>query len=433
MTVIVIMAVTINVIFFATLPENRRHDQAHDPSNHRHDHDSFDSSSSSSNIHSKTTKRATKAFQLRRPINATSLNAYSGTSNSPTSSNSSDNNNQYHQQQQHQQRMISTFQDAGVTLTDQELHELPTWEDMARVVGLDGPRIHNLQSCSTYRTLIPAVERNIGCSGMFNSGTNLVTQLLKANCVIPERVEKYGWEGPFRDVVGKSIGPGEAHGIRWQVPWGKHMPANFREEHATKWAKTIWKESVLAVVTIRHPHQWFRSMCKNSYTARWPHSERSCPNLREEDEDGNGGDPSPLVPLEVKYDGTVVHHDSLAHLWNDWYAQYLQKANFPYIVVRFEDLQFYAKNVTYQICACAGGEIRQDRPFRYIVDSAKDGPGHGKKEERTGMLAAWKKYGKPMPPQNGFSSLDYTTAVEHLNSEFMNLFGYQHPDPIVAE
>ena len=137
-----------------------------------------------------------------------------------------------------------------------------------------------------------------------------------------------------------------------------------------------------------------------------------------------------LVPVGIKYDAYANHHDSLAHLWNDWYAQYLEKANFPYIVVRFEDLQFYTKNITYQICECAGGKIRTDRPFRYIVDSAKDGPGHGRKEDRTGMVAAWKRYGKPMPPQNGFGTLDYTTAVEHLNSEFMDMFGYKHPEPI---
>jgi hypothetical protein len=321
-------------------------------------------------------------------------------------------------------RILATFQEAGITLTKEELAALPTWDDVEQVVGKDAPLIYNLEkSCAKYRSLIPGVERNIGCSGMFNSGTNLVTQLLKENCVIPERVAQYGMDGPFRDKQGKPIGPGEAHGMRWQVPWGKHMPANYREEHATKWATQIWKESVLAVVTIRHPYAWFASMCKNHYSAYWVHNERGlCPHLLNKNRE--------LVPVEVKYDSHKTHYDSLAHLWNDWYAQYLTKADFPYIVVRFEDLQFHAKNVTYQICECAGGEIRTDRPFSYIVDSAKDGPGHGKTEERTGMLAAWKKYGKPLPPQNGFSTADYETAVKYLDADYMKMFGYHHPDPI---
>ena len=390
MTVIVVVATMVNIVFFATLENDH---PSHDiRTNHKIDNNN-------------------KIQSKNIPMDVTTRNT-------------------------NRQRVIDTFQQAGIRVTDEELAELPTWDEIEQVVGTNGPILHNLQSCSAYRSRIPAVERNIGCSGMFNSGTNLVTQLLKANCKIPERVQAYGWEGPFHDKSGKSIGPGEAHGIRWQVPWGKHLPANFREDHSTKWATQIWKESVLAVVTIRHPYPWFVSMCKNSYTAKWPHSSTPgsttgsqrrpdmCPHLRDE------SNPGALVPVEVKYDAHANHHDSLAHLWNDWYAQYLEQADFPYIVVRFEDLQFYAKNITYQICECAGGEIRTDRPFKYIVDSAKDGPGHGRKEDRTGMLAAWKRYGKPMPPQNGFGTLDYTAAVEHLNSKFMDMFGYRHPEPI---
>jgi hypothetical protein len=115
------------------------------------------------------------------------------------------------------QRILEIFRDAGVELSDEELRELPTWEQITRLVG-DSPVIYNLEnSCKRFRDAIPGVERNIGCSGMFNSGTNLVTQLLKENCLIPERVEAYGMEGPFHDKQGKPIGPGEAHGMRWQV------------------------------------------------------------------------------------------------------------------------------------------------------------------------------------------------------------------------
>ena len=441
MSVIVVVAVTVNVAFFATL-DNHHHHQ------HHHHHDSNNNNNDNMMIPSKMTKlpvvsggSSSAEVRLRKTLNSStttmsSRNTATTGGNATTTAftdgsvKSTTNNNNIIN---NRQRILDTFLEAGVTLTDEELVALPTWDDITRVVGTTGgPILYNPDdSCATYRNRIVAVERNIGCSGMFNSGTNLVTQLLKANCVIPERVEQYGWEGPFRDPkTGKSIGPGEAHGIRWQVPWGKHMPANFRDEHATKWAKEIWKESVLAVVTIRHPYAWFASMCKNNYAAKWPHNvDRGlCPHLRDDTKEDQ-----PLVPVEVKYDGNVVHHDSLAHLWNDWYAQYLQKADFPYIVVRFEDLQFYAKNVTHQICECAGGEIRKDRPFKYIVDSAKDGPGHGKKEERTGMLAAWKKYGKPMPPQNGFGSLDYKTAVQYLNADFMDMFGYKHPEPNLAD
>lgn len=401
LTVLVMIAILVNVAFFATLQD---HPNDRQPSQITPMHDA--------SPHGLRNPRTT----LNHSMTATKLNT--------TITSDRTQQQQIADTERSNNRILATFQEAGITLTNDELAALPTWDDIEQVVGKDAPLIYNLeQSCAKYRSLIPGVERNIGCSGMFNSGTNLVTQLLKENCVIPERVVQYGMDGPFHDKQGKPIGPGEAHGMRWQVPWGKHMPANYREEHATKWATQIWKESVLAVVTIRNPYAWFASMCKNHYSAYWVHNERGlCPHLLNKQRE--------LVPVEVKYDSHKTHYDSLAHLWNDWYAQYLTKADFPYIVVRFEDLQFHAKNVTYQICECAGGTIRTDRPFSYIVDSAKDGPGHGKAEERTGMLAAWKKYGKPLPPQNGFSKADYETAVKYLDADFMKMFGYTHPDPM---
>jgi len=51
--------------------------------------------------------------------------------------------------------------------------------------------------------------------------------------------------------------------MRWQVPWGKHSPAKFKEAHSTEKAKAINKEWIMPVVTIRHPYSWMHSMCKN--------------------------------------------------------------------------------------------------------------------------------------------------------------------------
>ena len=98
-----------------------------------------------------------------------------------------------------------------------------------------------------------------------------------------------------------------------------------------------------------------------------------------------------------------------------------------YLQERFEDLIFHAKNLTHQICECAGGKVRTDQPFQYIVESAKDGPGHG--SVRTGMVAAWIKYGKPLGIRAGFSMEDYEAPKDFLNGELMKkkTFYYKHP------
>jgi hypothetical protein len=303
--------------------------------------------------------------------------------------------------------VLGIFKDAGITLDDESMAALPSWSSIKEYIG-DAPTIYGLESCSRFQSIMPAVERNLGCSGMFNTGTNLVTQLLKENCKIPERVALYGINATR-----------EAHGIRWQVPWGKHTHAKYREEHSTQLAKLIKKESVLPVVTIRNPYHWMTTMCKHPYSAKWDgYHEKVCPHLIDKHQK--------LVELNVKYaDNRVDHHLSLAHLWNDWYRYYFDTKLYPRIMVRFEDLIFHAKNMTYQICSCAGGKIRTDRPFQYIVDSAKDGPGHG--SVRTGMAAAWIKYGKPLKAMAGYSKEDWEAARQFLDKDLMETFKYQHP------
>ena len=84
---------------------------------------------------------------------------------------------------------------------------LPTMAQIRKVFG-PKPVILGLESCSTFRDTVPALDRMLGASGMFNTGTNLVTHLLKQNCEIPERREQSG-EHQSK----------ESYGMRWQVPW----------------------------------------------------------------------------------------------------------------------------------------------------------------------------------------------------------------------
>jgi hypothetical protein len=312
--------------------------------------------------------------------------------------------------------ILAIFEDAGVTLTNEMLASLPSWNDIVANIG-EAPRIYGLDRCEGYRLRVPAVERNVGCCGMFNSGTNLVTRLLKENCKIPERIGHYGWNGTFERW---GMGPADAHGMRWQVPWGKHTAAKYRDAHSTKKADNIDKDSLLPIITIRNPYVWMQSMCKNGYTAKWPHGNK-CPHLVT-----NTQSMKP-TNLTVKYGDFEDVFDSLAHLWNGWYRQYWKDAEYPFLMVRFEDLIFHARNVTTQICHCAGGVIRTDRPFFHIVKSAKDGPGHGRKEERTDMVHAWIKYGNPLPIRGGFNKADFKASQKFLNRELMHIFGYKHP------
>jgi len=317
-------------------------------------------------------------------------------------------------------------EEANIDVTPEMEASLPTWAQIREVVG-SGPVILGLESCPRFREIVPPLERMMGAAGIFNTGTNLVTHLLKKNCEIPERREKHGPKQPK-----------ESYGMRWQVPWGKHTPVKFRSIRITEFAKKmgIRNEYILPVVTIRNPYSWFGSMCKNGYTAKWDHTitrkkgdgiHRHCPDLKQ------GSRPNdPWNPVTATYaDKREDHHLSLAHMWNDWYSYYLDISkrggdDFPYLVIRIEDLVFYPKETLRQVCECAGGKIRDDQPFELITDSAKkDSKGH---DASTGIYEAFVKYSKPnTKEQYGFSDPDYTNARKALNGTLMESLGYKHP------
>ena len=106
---------------------------------------------------------------------------------------------------------ISTVWDmlleAGVTEADLETHknQLPSMRTIAEQYGTE-PVIVGLESCDRFRQTVPPERRMLGSAGMFSTGTNLVTQLLKRNCFIPARQDKYGPDATKEEL-----------GMRWQV------------------------------------------------------------------------------------------------------------------------------------------------------------------------------------------------------------------------
>lgn len=307
--------------------------------------------------------------------------------------------------------VLDYFRRAGVKLDNESIKRLPTWSQIETIIG-DKPMFMGLDTCETFRQNVPPLSRMLGSAGMFNSGTNLVTRLLKENCVIPERFNKWGPGGSKED-----------YGIRWQCPWGKHTPAHFKNNHTAPLNEKTIKDHCLPIVTVRNPFDWMVSMCKIPYTARWPHDE-ICPHLVTI----SHGKKVP-VGVKVKLAEQWLNFGSLAHLWNEFYAQYYRDFTYPFLVVRFEDLTFRQYETTKIICECAGGEVNPQKLFKYIIKSAKQGPGHGKVSDRTGMVEAWVKYGQKKQVKGGYSDEDYDAAVDFLSHDFMEKMGYKYPPP----
>ena len=275
-------------------------------------------------------------------------------------------------------------------------------------------KILGLETCPIFQKTIEGKKRTLAVAGMFNTGTNLLTQLLVTNCYIKDKVKAYGWD---------------YHGIRIQVPWGKHSPSYFRLQHkARKGANGVDHEVVLPAVMIKDPYTWMGSLCRHHYAALWKHTNKHCPNLVANNDDSfvNNGQ---IIPAIVKYTPTnVTTHTSIAAIWNDWNNNYVHYTNtreddtFPRLMIRFEDILFRTKETVTQVCNCAGGALYNEQKFKYITDSAKGSQiAH---QGAQGLLQAILFYGNITNRKHGFTKEDLDYAAIALDKELMDIFSY---------
>jgi hypothetical protein len=316
------------------------------------------------------------------------------------------------------ERLVDIIHEAGIEDIDiPSILSLPKWDSVSKLYG-DGPVVLGLEWCHEFQTnemKFPTWDKSLGTAGLFNTGTNPFAMYLEQNCKMPlNKSDRHG-------------------GTRWQVPWGKHRLASQRLENTAGRDTKTNKTTVMPIVMVRDPYSWMQSMCKHPYEARWPHNLR-CPHLADVEtattrrRNNNGNYKHAMVktvPVDVKYN-PWIQFDSLIHFWAQWYKEYLE-ADYPRLLVRFEDLQFHAKELIDIVCQCAGAVPRnEDEVFRYVVDSAKWGPAH--RDRTSNMVTTMIKYGTDKNRFQGMTEADKKVASSVLTPELMELFGYEIPD-----
>lgn len=302
-------------------------------------------------------------------------------------------------------RIVKILHSGNVEIDKELAGELPTWEDVVSLYG-EEPIIYGLDTCEPYRNAVAPEDRMIGPAGMFNTGTNLLFELMKSNCDIKEAHTKR--REPRRN------------GMRWQVPWGKHNPpTTHRFQNVAKaWGKGIKQDDFMPVVLIKDPYTWMGSQCRHKYTTFWGHDQKHCPNLirwRVQEED---------VPSEVrvKYALQMKMYESLLDMWNHWYEEW-EEQTFPHLTTRFEDLLFHGEEVTRKACECVGGDFTEN--FEYVEDSAK--PTRGVHKGANGLVKAILQYGDPTKRLNGFTDRDRLYASKTMDTALMRKYGYVAP------
>lgn len=112
-----------------------------------------------------------------------------------------------------------------------------------------------------------------------------------------------------------------------------------------------------------------------------------------------------------------IQYDSLVHVWNEWNRDYLE-ADFPRLMVRFEDQLFHGEKVMQLISQCAGVPLNE--PYVYQWRESKK---HG---ASSNLLSALSKYGNSRGRQTPLDVKDLEYAKLTLNPTLMEIFGYQH-------
>ena len=145
------------------------------------------------------------------------------------------------------EHLINMLKEAGIQEFDAAtVAKLPTMTQIEKLYG-KGPIVYGKESCKRFREMVPPEEASVASAGIFNSGTNTLAMYMNANCIMPEnKKERYG-------------------GMRWQVPWGKHMVAKRRLTNTVKSDKKVNKTTVMPIVAIRDPYSWMQSMCRHPY------------------------------------------------------------------------------------------------------------------------------------------------------------------------
>jgi hypothetical protein len=303
------------------------------------------------------------------------------------------------------EKLVNILHSAGVSIDKELADQLPTWADVVSLYG-DKPIIYGLETCEPYRRMVKPENRMIGPAGMFNTGTNLLYQLLTENCDIPEAHKKR--REPRRN------------GMRWQVPWGKHNPPTTHrfKNIAKAWGRGIKQDDFMPVVLIKDPYTWMASQCRHKYATFWGHDKDHCPNLIRWMVTTHD------IPSEVRVKFALVMklYESLLDVWNKWYEEW-EAQTFPHLTTRFEDLLFHGEEVTKMACECVGGVFTDE--FEYVEDSAK--ADRGVHKGANGLVKAMLQYGDPSKRLDGFTDRDMVYASKKVNSDLMKRYSYPAP------
>lgn len=232
--------------------------------------------------------------------------------------------------------------------------------------GADGAAtIVGLDTCRRYRntlgnTLEDGDEPVMTLVTLFQKRAKAFTQLMRKNCKLPE-------EDSETNMI-------------YNADMEDHFPLR------------QFPTTVLPVVLLQDPLPWMMDVCKDR------------PKELELEDNNSKKCPAVEDPVRVRYleFHNATTHQSLAHLWNDWYTPWLHHHSGPRLLIRAEDITLHPEEVVTSVCHCMGGVIRDH--FRNKAPSHLD---------------------STLPKRlEGYDEDTLMTAKDQLDVDLMSAMGY---------
>lgn len=288
------------------------------------------------------------------------------------------------------------------------MYEIGNVEGRAIIVGDD--------RCEEFRRTT-SEGRRAAPAGLFNTGTNLFWRLMLRNCAMPRdcagNLAARRRASDEAAVFEASRSSRRCSPFLTQVAWGKHNPVAWRGSHFAETCRGVNVSEVLPVAIVKDPLTWFKSMCRMEYAAKFRHGHAQCC-------------PSPIASTQTvvrwRRERPASNYASIAHLWSQWNAAYLD-LNVPRLVVRYEDLLWRTRETISRVCRCAGGTPADPDDFDLVASSAKGGISHGFAD--TGRSEATVKYGNETRRYDKLTDDDLDYLLQHLDRRLIETFGYR--------
>jgi hypothetical protein len=288
-------------------------------------------------------------------------------------------------------KLLGVLARAGkMNLSTKDCDALPLWSSFTELYGKD-PVVLGLERCEQYRTAKARHSRDsnaILVESLPHSGAAALVESLSQN-------------------IGNLTVKLSMSGKEQRFP----RQGNFLDSSSLPF---------LPVFVVRDPFRWMQLMCHLPFNANWTRGEKGrCPNFV----------PSAAERADPRFNNMstfhveVIHDDvlreryaSLVDLWSSYYRSYVA-ADFPRLIVRFEDLVFHAERVMDLVSQCIGSPMMKSFDYSLPDRSLLAGGRYGQ------ML---KLYATEEGRYSHLTMADLLYQKYALSPALMDLLHYKH-------